>query len=135
MSYKTGITPVDTPNAPQPVGPYSQALRAGCFLFVSGQIPLNPQTGELVREPFREAARRAIENLKAIVEAAGHSLGDVVKTTVYITDMSLFTEFNEVYNEFFAPPYPARAVVQVSKLPLGASVEIEAVVYTCGKEK
>ncbi len=123
---------VYTERAPRPVAPYSQGVIAGCFLFVSGQIPLDPSTGELVRGDFRRAARRALENLKAVVEAAGASLRDVVKVTVFLSDISRFQEFNEVYREFFGGgPYPARTAVQVAALPLGADVEVEAIAYVC----
>ncbi len=121
---------VYTDKAPKPVGPYSQAVKAGCFVFVAGQIPLDPSTGKLV-EDFEEAARRALENVKAILEAAGATLGDVVKVTVYIRDISRFQDFNRVYSEFFRDSKPARAVVEVSNLPLNAPLEIEAIAYTC----
>ena len=123
---------VETSGAPKPVGPYSQGIVAGCLLFVSGQIPIDPGTGELVKGDFKAAARRALENVKAVVEASGASLRDVVKVTVYISDIARFREFNEVYAEFFSfDPKPARAVVQVAALPLGADVEVEAVAYLC----
>jgi len=121
---------VYTDSAPRPVGPYSQGVRAGCFLFVAGQIPLDPATGKLV-DGFEEAARRALENVKAIVEAAGGSLSDVVKVTVYLRDMSLFQDFNRVYSEYFRDSKPARAVVEVSRLPLDAPLEVEAIAYLC----
>jgi len=121
---------VYTDGAPRPVGPYSQGVRAGCFLFVAGQIPLDPATGRLV-EGFEEAARRALENVKAIVEAAGGSLSDVVKVNVYLTDLGRFQEFNRVYSEFFKDSKPARAVVEVSRLPLDAPLEVEAIAYLC----
>ncbi|WP_256204977.1 RidA family protein [Aeropyrum camini] len=121
-------------SAPKPVGPYSQAVESGCFMFVSGQIPIDPETGALERDGFREAARRALENLKAIVEGAGYSMDDIVKVTVYITDIERFSEFNEIYKEYFNRPYPARAVVGVAALPLGAPLEVEAVLYTCRKK-
>jgi len=123
---------VETPDAPRPVGPYSQAVKAGCFLFVAGQIPLDPATGKLVEGSFKDKARRALENVKAIIEAAGLDMSKAVKVTVYLTDIGRFSEFNEVYMEFFkGPVYPARAVVQVAGLPLGAEVEVEAVAYAC----
>ncbi len=123
---------VQSDSAPKPVGPYSQAVRAGCLVFVSGQIPLDPATGRVVEGGFRERARRALQNVMAILEAAGLGPEDVVKVTVYLTDISRFQEFNEVYKEFFrGPVYPARAVVQVAALPLGVDVEVEAVAYAC----
>ncbi len=126
------VEPVRSDSAPQPVGPYSQAVKAGCLVFVSGQIPLDPATGRVVEGGFKERARRALQNVMAILEAAGLGPGDVVKVTVYLTDISRFKEFNEVYQEFFpGPAYPARAVVQVAALPLGVDVEVEAVAYAC----
>lgn len=127
MAHVTRREAVYTDNAPRPVGPYSQAIVAGGFVFVSGQIPIDPATGKLIKDDFREAARRAILNLKAVLEAAGSTLDDVVKVTVYIRDITKFKEFNEVYSEFFRGTPPARAVVEVSNLPLGADVEIEAI--------
>jgi len=118
---------VFTDRAPRPVGPYSQAVKAGNLLFISGQIPIDPRTGELVRGDFKSAVRRVMENLKAIVEAAGATMDDVVKVTVYIRDISKFGEFNEVYSKYFRGPPPARVVVEVSNLPLNADVEVEAI--------
>ncbi|MCE4603316.1 MAG: RidA family protein [Desulfurococcales archaeon] len=118
-----------TSKAPKPVGPYSQGVVAGGWLFVSGQIPLDPETGEMVEGGFKEKARRVLENLKAVVEAAGGSLEDVVKVTVYLADISRFPEFNEVYQEYFQDNKPARVVIQAAALPKGAEVEIEAVAY------
>jgi len=122
---------VYTDRAPKPIGPYSQAVKAGCFLFVSGQIPLDPSTGEPVSGDFKEKVRRALENLKAIVEAAGGSLDRVVKVAVFIRDISKFQEFNEVYAQYFKDRRPARSVVEVSALPRNSEVEIEAIVYLC----
>jgi len=125
------IEAVYTPEAPKPVGPYSQAVRAGCFLFVSGQIPIDPSTGEMVRGDFEAAARRVLENVKAIVEAAGGSMDDIVKVTVYMTDLSLFKTFNTIYSEYFRDRKPARAVIGVASLPLDAPIEMEAIAYLC----
>jgi len=122
---------VYTPRAPKPIGPYSQGVIAGCFLFVSGQIPLDPETGSMVEGDFKARVRRVLENVKAIVEAAGGSLRDVVKVTVYLRDIRLFQEFNEVYSEYFREDPPARAVVEVSSLPRGSDVEVEAIAYLC----
>jgi 2-iminobutanoate/2-iminopropanoate deaminase len=122
---------VSTPKAPKPVGPYSQGVVAGCFLFISGQIPIDPETGRMVDGSFEDRVRRALENLKAIVEASGGTLDSIVKVTVYLTDISLFERFNRVYQEFFPREPPARAVVEVSKLPRGADVEVEAIAYLC----
>jgi len=122
---------VYTPRAPKPIGPYSQGVIAGCFLFVAGQIPLDPETGSLVEGDFKARVRRVLENVKAVVEAAGGSLRDVVKVTVYLRDIRLFQEFNEVYSEYFRENPPARAVVEVSSLPRGSDVEVEAIAYLC----
>ena len=118
---------IQTTNAPAAIGPYSQAVRAGDLLFVSGQIPLDPKTGELVRGSISEETKKVLDNLKAIIEAAGGSLGDVVKTTIFLKDMNQFSAVNEVYASFFQEPFPARATVEVSKLPKNVNVEIEAV--------
>jgi 2-iminobutanoate/2-iminopropanoate deaminase len=119
---------IETRSAPAPVGPYSQAIRTGNLLFLSGQIPLDPETGERVTGEIEEQAHRVLRNLKAVLEEAGSSLERVVKTTVYLTDLSLFPRVNRVYAEYFASdPAPARATVEVSKLPLEADVEIDAI--------
>ncbi|RLF65478.1 MAG: deaminase [Thermoplasmata archaeon] len=118
-----------TENAPRPVGPYSQAIRAGSFLFIAGQIPIDPKTGKVIGENIKEQGRRALENIRAIVEAAGGRIRDIVKVNVYIRDIKLFGEFNEVYSEFFKEHRPARAVVEVSGLPKDVLVEIEAIAY------
>jgi 2-iminobutanoate/2-iminopropanoate deaminase len=120
---------VFTDKAPRPVGPYSQAIIAGGFVFVSGQIPLDPATGKLVEGSFEEKARRVMENIKAVLEAAGASMDDIVKVTVYLRDIKLFAEFNRVYAEYFRGPPPARVVVEVSNLPLNADLEVEAIAY------
>ncbi|MEB3816971.1 MAG: RidA family protein [Desulfurococcales archaeon] len=120
---------VFTSKAPRPVGPYSQAILAGNYLFIAGQIPLDPTTGEMVKGDIREAARRVLDNIKAIVEAAGGTMDDIVKVTVYLRDISKFSEFNEVYAKYFKGAPPARVVVEVSNLPLGAELEVEAIAY------
>jgi 2-iminobutanoate/2-iminopropanoate deaminase len=120
---------ISTPTAPAAIGPYSQAVRAGDFLFVSGQIPLDPATGVLVDGDVKAQTRRVLENVAAIVAAAGGSLGRVVKTTVFLADMAEFAAMNEVYGTFFTGAAPARATVQVSRLPRDVRVEIEATVY------
>jgi 2-iminobutanoate/2-iminopropanoate deaminase len=117
--------------APEPVGPYSQAIKIKGFLYVSGQIAINPQTGDLVRESFDDETRMVLENLKAIIEAAGSSLDDTIKVTIYLKDMNNFPEFNEIYGEYFGKSLPARACVEVSRLPKDVHIEIEAVAY-CG---
>ena len=121
-----------TDRAPKPVGPYSQGVLAGCTLYVAGQIPLDPKTGRLVDGSFEDRVRRALENVKAIVEDAGGSMGDIVKVTVFLRDMSLFQRFNEVYASFFKNSPPARSTVEVSSLPGGADIEVEAIAYLCG---
>ena len=118
---------VSTQAAPAAIGPYSQAVRAGDFLFVSGQIPLDPATGALVDADVRAQTRRVLENLSAIVAAAGVSLDRVVKTTVYLLDMNDFQAMNEVYAAFFSAPAPARATVQVARLPRDARIEVDAI--------
>lgn len=118
---------VSTTDAPAAIGPYSQAIRAGNMLFVSGQIPLNPQTGEMVGATAAEQARQVLSNLRAVLQAAGASLDNVVKTTIFLTDLGQFAEVNAVYAEFFPQNPPARSTVQVSALPRGAQVEIEAI--------
>lgn len=115
-----------TPGAPAAIGPYSQGVNSGGLVFVSGQIALEPESGELVNGGIEPETRRVLENLKAVLEAAGASLADVVKTTVYMKDLSEFDRMNEVYGRFFKPPYPARATVEVKGLPKGAGVEIDA---------
>jgi 2-iminobutanoate/2-iminopropanoate deaminase len=120
---------VSTPSAPAAIGPYSQAVRAGEFLFVSGQIPLDPATGALVEGDVRAQARRVLENLGAIIAAAGGSFDRVVKTTVYLVDMNDFPAMNEEYGKFFGTPAPARATVQVGRLPRDVRVEIDAIVH------
>ncbi|ASJ14190.1 RidA family protein [Thermococcus radiotolerans] len=117
-----------TERAPKPIGPYSQGIIAeGRFLFVSGQIPINPETGELVTGDIEKQAEQALKNLLAVVEAAGGRAENVVKVTVYIRDMGNYARFNEVYNHYFSESKPARAVVEVSNLPKGVDVEIEAI--------
>jgi 2-iminobutanoate/2-iminopropanoate deaminase len=119
-------TVVLTDRAPSPVGPYSQAIRAGGLLFVAGQIPLDPATGAMPAG-VAEQTRLVLRNLQAIVEAAGASLRDVVKTTVFLADLAEFAAMNEVYAAFFPADPPARATVQVARLPKDARVEIEAI--------
>lgn len=121
-------TAVSTPNAPAAIGPYSQAVRSGDLLFLSGQVALDPQSGKLVEGGIEAQTERAILNLKAVLEAAGASLDSVVKTTVFLTDLGKFQAFNTAYGKHFThAPAPARATVQVSALPRGAIVEIEAI--------
>lgn len=121
------FTIIDTPRAPQAIGPYSQAVRAGNSVFVSGQLPLDPTTGELVEGDVEVAIRRVFENLQAIAEAAGGSLANVAMLTVFLTDFSHFVKVNEIMSEYFTRPYPARAAVAVSQLARGAPIEIECI--------
>lgn len=118
---------ISTAKAPQAIGPYSQAIEAGDFIFVSGQIPLIPATGELVEGSVEVQTARVLENLKAILEAAGSSLESVVKTTVYITNMDDFAKVNGIYGQYFQENPPARVCVEVGKLPKGALVEIDVI--------
>ena len=119
---------VNTEKAPKAIGPYSQGIVAGNMLFVSGQLPLNPDTGKLSNEP-EKAFTMAIENFIAVVKAAGGSTEDIVKVNVYIKDMDLFATFNEIYSRYFTVHKPARAVVEVARLPKDAIVEVEGVAY------
>jgi len=119
---------VSTAQAPKAIGPYSQAVKIGRYGFVSGQIALDPVSGNLVEGGVKAQTSQVLKNLLAVVEASGATMKDVVKTTVYLTDLSAFPEMNAVYGEFFTEPYPARATVGVSALPKGAVVEIDAVV-------
>jgi 2-iminobutanoate/2-iminopropanoate deaminase len=121
---------VYTKDAPEPVGPYSQAIIHGDLIFVSGQIPLDPKTGKLVEGEFREKARQALLNVVKIVEAAGGSIDTILKVTVYLKDISKFADFNKMYSEIIGKRIPpARVVVEVSNLPLGVDLEIEAIAY------
>lgn len=118
---------VSTPSAPAAIGPYSQAISAGGFLFVSGQIPLDPATGNMVDGDIAAQTHRVFKNLEAVLEAGGASLGAVVRTTVYLADMNDFPAVNEVYATYFSPPEPARATVQAARLPRDARVEIDCI--------
>lgn len=118
---------ITTKNAPGAVGPYSQAVRAGQFLYTAGQIPLDPATGELVERDIQVQTRRVILNLQSILEAAGANLDRVVKTTVFMQDMGQFAAMNEVYGQFFGDQPPARSTVEVCRLPLDVLLEIEAI--------
>lgn len=120
--------PVTAPDAPEAIGPYVHAVRAGDLLFCSGQIPLDPRTGELVGATAADQAGRCLENLAAVCQAAGTSLGTAVKVTVYLTDMAEFAAVNEVYGSFFESSPPARVAIGVAALPRGARVEMDAVV-------
>ncbi len=116
-----------TDRGPKPIGPYSQAVRANGFLYLSGQVALDPKTGEMTGADIQQQTERVLENVKGILEAAGSSLHHVVKTTVFLKDMNEFAAMNEVYGKYFTPAPPARSTVQVSRLPKDALVEIEVI--------
>ena len=118
---------IHTDKAPAAIGPYSQAIQIGQLLFTSGQVPIDPETGAIVDGGIQEQARQSLNNIKAILNAAGTNMGAVVKTTVFLQDMNDFAAMNEVYAQFFQEPYPARSAVQVGRLPKDALVEIEAI--------
>ena len=118
---------VSSAGAPKAIGPYSHAIRAGNLLFISGQVPIDPATGNLVDGDITAQTRRVMDNLAAVLEAAGLSFQHVVRTTIFLADMSDFAAVNAVYGSFFSEPYPARATVQVSRLPKDARVEIDAI--------
>ena len=123
-----GKTAIETGSAPGAVGPYSQAVRTGDLLFTSGQLPIDPAAGKMVGGTVSDRAHQAIRNLRAVIEAAGGSLENVVKTTVFLTDIGDFQDVNAVYAQYFSSPFPARSAFQVAALPLGADIEIEAIV-------
>tara|TARA_B100001057_G_C22793610_1_gene928666 strand:+ start:824 stop:1294 length:471 start_codon:yes stop_codon:yes gene_type:complete len=123
---------ISTKNAPQAIGPYSQAVKTGNLMFISGQIPMNPKTGDLVTSSIEDQANQVLNNIKSICESAGYGFEDIVKITIFLTDLSNFGTVNDVMKEHFEEPYPARATVEVSGLPLGVNVEIEAIVSTNG---
>ena len=118
---------IHTDSAPAAIGPYSQAIQIGDLLFVSGQVPIDPSTGAVVEGDIKAQAQQSLNNLKAILNAAGTNMGPVVKTTVFLADMNDFAAMNEVYAQFFQEPFPARSAVQVGRLPKDAKVEIEAI--------
>ncbi|MEO6967805.1 MAG: RidA family protein [Rhodanobacteraceae bacterium] len=119
--------PIHTANAPQAIGPYSQAMRAGNAVYLSGQIPLDPASGEIVAGDIAAQASRVFENLKAVCEAAGGSLAQIVRVGIYLVDLNDFAAVNAVMAEYFAQPYPARSTIGVAGLPKGARVEIDAI--------
>ena len=121
---------INTDKAPKAIGPYSQGIAVGGFLFLSGQVPLDPVTGSLLKGTMQEEVARVLENLKAVLEAAGSSLDRVVRTTVFLTDLKDFESMNEEYGRYFRASRPARSTVQVTALPRGARVEIDAIAST-----
>ena len=120
---------IETDKAPAAIGPYSQGISAGSYSFISGQLGMDPKTGELVSDAVAPQARQALKNLPQVVEAGGGGLQQVVAVDVFLTDMAAFAEFNAVYQEFFSEHRPARAAVEVSGLPKGACVEVKCIVY------
>ena len=121
---------ISTPNAPAAIGPYAQAVRYGDLLFVSGMIPIDPRTGELLTGDFEAEVTLVLENLKAVVEAGGMNLKNVLKVSAFLKDLSLFGKFNEIYGRYLGDVLPARETIQVAKLPRDASIEISVI---CGK--
>ncbi|MGD9162841.1 MAG: RidA family protein [Desulfobacteraceae bacterium] len=131
-SYKdTASEIISSPNAPAAIGPYSQAVRAGDRLYLSGQLGLDPATGKFAGRGFEAQARQALENQKAILETAGFSLKNVVQCQVFVTDMNNYPEFNAIYKEYFVENFPARAVLEVARIPAGGLIEIMMVAERC----
>jgi 2-iminobutanoate/2-iminopropanoate deaminase len=118
---------ISSQKAPKAIGPYSPAIRAGQLLFVSGQVPIDPATGNMIDGGIIDQTRRVLDNIGELLLAAGRSFGDVVRTTVFLADMNDFAAMNEVYGEYFVEPYPARATVQVARLPKDSRVEIDVI--------
>jgi 2-iminobutanoate/2-iminopropanoate deaminase len=118
---------ISSPNAPKAIGPYSPAIRVGQLLFVSGQVPLDPATGQMVEGGIAEQTRRVLDNIGALLKAADRSFADVVRTTIFLADMNDFGAVNDIYGTYFSEPYPARATVQVARLPKDARVEIDVI--------
>ena len=123
------ITPIATDGAPKALGPYSQAVRAGEFLFVSGQVPIDPATGELVAGSIADQTTRALRNIGNILDAAGASFRQVVRTTVYLADLADFPQMNDAYGAIFTPPQPARSTIQAARLPRDARIEIDVIAF------
>ena len=128
----TAHQPIHSNQAPNAIGPYSQAVRVGDTVYLSGQIPLDPQTMELVEGDIGTRARRVFDNLAAVMQEAGGSLSDIVKLTIYLVDLEQFGQVNEVMAEYFDAPFPSRATVAVAALPKGAPIEVEAVAHLAG---
>lgn len=125
-------TIISTPKAPAAIGPYSQAIQCGPFLFISGQIPIDPESGETIKGDAAEQTERILKNLQAILEAAGMGLEDVVKTTLYLKSLSNFEKVNGIYKRYFPDNPPARSTIEVSRLPRDVEVEIEAIACSAG---
>lgn len=124
-----------TEKAPKPIGPYSQAIQAGSYLFLSGQIPIDPESGELVTGDIREQTQRVLENIKAILESQGLGMDDLIKVTLYLKDLKNFSQVNELYATYFSRTPPARSTLQVSDLPRNAEIEIEAIAWVKKKKE
>ena len=118
---------ISSSGAPKAIGPYSPAIRTGQLLFVSGQVPLDPATGQMIEGDITAQARRVLDNIGALLTSGGRSFADVVRTTIFLADMNDFAAVNDVYGQYFSEPYPARATVQVARLPKDARVEIDAI--------
>lgn len=118
---------IKTDNAPAPIGPYNQAVEAGGFVFVSGQIPLDPATGEIVTDDIKAETKKVMNNIGAILDEAGLNFGNIVKTSIFLTDMQSFASVNEVYGSYFTDQFPARETIQVAALPKNANVEISVI--------
>ena len=120
-------TPISTDQAPAAIGPYSQAIKAGSTVFLSGQIPLDPKTQDIVSDEFAAQAQQVFANIDAVAQAAGGKLADIVKLTVYLVDLGQFAQVNEIMSSYFVEPYPARAAIEVAALPRGVQIEIDAI--------
>jgi 2-iminobutanoate/2-iminopropanoate deaminase len=120
---------IDTKEAPQAIGPYSQAVKSGRLLLISGQLPIDTETGQLIRNDITSATKKSLENMKAIIEEAGAKMTDIIKTTIFIKDMDNFAAMNEAYQNYFQFEAPARSCVEVCRLPRDADLEIEAIAY------
>jgi 2-iminobutanoate/2-iminopropanoate deaminase len=118
---------IQTDKAPKAIGPYSQAIQAGDLIFLSGQIPIDPKTGELIKGDIRQQTQQVLENMKGLLESQGSGTGDVIKVTIFLKDMGNFNQVNEVYATYFSSSPPARSTVEVAKLPRNAEIEIEAI--------
>jgi 2-iminobutanoate/2-iminopropanoate deaminase len=118
---------IQTDKAPKPIGPYSQAIRAGNFIFLSGQLPIDPSTGEMVSGDIRQQTRQVLENVKGVLESQGLGMQDIVKVSIFLRDMGNFNQMNEVYATYFSSHPPARSTVEVGKFPKNADIEIEAI--------
>lgn len=120
---------IQTPNAPAPIGPYNQAVAVGNFLFISGQIAIDPETGDMIQDNISDESKKVMSNLNAILKQAGMSFENVVKSTIFLKDMNDFSKVNEVYGSFFSSNFPARETVEVSQLPKNANVEISVIAF------